>query len=160
MVDDNKIQRYWPLEVTGQDRGYRMELRAALAWELIHHFGSVAGEDGGEDSQGRSKLRLQTPGELVSRVYSIVDIFIAAAEQREEIRAIDMTEEEAYERAGELARLRSRAEYPIVDMPKTTDENPEAQAILSLRSRHMIERSDMRRRQAKELEDAAKATKQ
>lgn len=153
MTDDNKIQKYWPLEVLGQDKGFLMELRTQLAWDLIHRFGSIAGEDGGEDAAGRSKLRLQTPQELVSRCFNIVDTFMAVAEGRDEIRSVEMSEEEAYERAGQLARIQSRAEYPIGDMPKG-DSDVETTEVMALRSRHALERAELRRKHLKEVEEA------
>ena len=46
-----------------------------MAYELITKYGSVAGMDGGEDSSGRSKSRLQTPEELVDRCIAIAEKF-------------------------------------------------------------------------------------
>jgi hypothetical protein len=38
-----------------------------IATELVVKWGAIAGQTDGEDSAGRSKLRLQTPQELVAR---------------------------------------------------------------------------------------------
>lgn len=40
---------------------------AQFVLHLIEKWGMVAGDDGGEDSAGRAKLRLQTPEEVVAR---------------------------------------------------------------------------------------------
>ncbi len=141
---------YWPLPCTGQDRGHILELRAMLAWELIHHFGSVAATDGGEDSGQRAKLVLQTPEQVVGRCFEIADLFVIEVEARGDIRASAMTEEEACARTGELQRIRSRAEYPVAETPApilTAEE-------LEMRSRHNQERAELRRK----LEKAEKTS--
>lgn len=48
--------------------------RGKLALQMIERWGSVAGvPDEAEDSTGRSKLRLQTPSELVDRACAVAD---------------------------------------------------------------------------------------
>ncbi len=136
-------RQYWPLETGQQDRGYRLELRSNLAWDLIHHFGSVAADIGGEDTAGRAKLRLQTSDELVARCFAIADAFVTQSEARSEIQGYDITEEEAYQKAGRMAKLRSRAEFDMQDMPKVEMSTEEVQ----MRSRHAAERAELRRKQ-------------
>jgi hypothetical protein len=46
----------------------------------------VGGTLGGEDSTGRAFLRLQTPEEMVSRAFSVADLFIDEAMKRNELR--------------------------------------------------------------------------
>lgn len=46
------------------------EEEAKLAFALIERWGMVAGLPDGEDSAGRSKLRLSTPDELVERAFA------------------------------------------------------------------------------------------
>lgn len=153
MVDDNKIRRYWPLETSHLERGYSFELRSALTWELIHHFGAVAGADGGEDSAGRAKLRLSTPGELVTRCYEITDMFMQACQERGEIRDLGMSDEEAAEETGRIMRIRSRAEYPVSDMPKEGTLPEDEVEVMKLRSKHAEARKTLRLEQMREIEE-------
>jgi hypothetical protein len=46
-----------------------LEKEACLALALIERWGMVAGIPDGEDSSGRSKLRLSTPEELTERAF-------------------------------------------------------------------------------------------
>jgi hypothetical protein len=50
---------------------------ARMACILIEHWGMVAGSDGGEDSTGRSKLRLQTPQEIVDRACETAELAVS-----------------------------------------------------------------------------------
>lgn len=91
MSDERK--QYWEeAEDTlgwGQRRRAILELRAAMAWELVMHFGSIAGVYmDREDSAKRAVMELQTPGTLVTRCFSIADAFVNRAENREEIRQL------------------------------------------------------------------------
>ena len=144
-------QAYWPLEMTAMDKGFVFELRSQLAWELIHHFAIVAGAEGGEDSQGRAKLRLLTTGEVVVRAYAIADEFVTTAEARAELRQVSYTDEQAMERSGALARIKSRAEFPLTDMPSTAAPAMSLEEI-AMRARHAQERRELREREARAAE--------
>lgn len=136
---DSHIQ-YWPLPLTGQDHGHIVELRAKLAWELIHQYGVIAAKPDGEDSGHRQQFVLQQSEELVDRCFAIADAFVERSEARQELRAIALTEEEAFQHAGYLRRLGSRAEYPIEEMPQLTLTAEE----LEMRARHRQEREALR----------------
>lgn len=56
--------------------------RAILATDIVKHFGVVACVPDGEDSNGRQRMRLQTPDELVTRVCEIVDRMATAFTDR------------------------------------------------------------------------------
>lgn len=56
--------------------------RAELAMDLIGRFGSVAGAPDGESSDGRAKVRLQTPDELVARCCAIADLAMNEFDKR------------------------------------------------------------------------------
>lgn len=56
--------------------------RATMAYKLIERWGMVAATPDGEDSAGRSKLRLCTPDEMVERAFKTVDLFFGGAEAR------------------------------------------------------------------------------
>lgn len=62
--------------------GVAFHVEAELAERLMHHFGSVAGIPDGEDSAGRSIVRLQTPVELVERCCRIAAIAMEEFEKR------------------------------------------------------------------------------
>lgn len=55
---------------------------AKMAGALIERWGVVAAIVDGEDSAGRSKLRLQTPEELVQRAFAVAELFYSEAEAR------------------------------------------------------------------------------
>lgn len=54
------------------------DIRAKIAIDLISKWGLVAAIPDGEDSHGRSKLRLSTPEEMVDRVVETVDHLMVA----------------------------------------------------------------------------------
>ena len=53
---------------------YQPEPRAQFAMKLLEHFAIVAGETEGEDTAGRSKARLQSVEEAVTRAINIADL--------------------------------------------------------------------------------------
>lgn len=53
-------------------------LEARIAVSLVERWGLVAGEDGGEDSSGRSKLRVQSPEEVVNRAVTTAELLVEA----------------------------------------------------------------------------------
>lgn len=55
-----------------------LNLKARLSATLIEKWGMVAGIPDGEDSAGRSKLRLLTPQEVVDRATETADIVVDA----------------------------------------------------------------------------------
>ena len=57
-------------------------VEAAYAMRLIEQHAMVAGETDGEDSQGRQKLRVQTPEELVARSFAIAELAFTEARRR------------------------------------------------------------------------------
>lgn len=61
---------------------------AELAIELIGRFGAVAAVPDGESSDGRTKLRLQTPAELVERCCAIADLAIKEFRKRDWVLAL------------------------------------------------------------------------
>jgi hypothetical protein len=55
---------------------------AAFAMDLIKMHANVAAKDDGEDSQGRARLALQTPEELVARSFKIAQLAFDTARER------------------------------------------------------------------------------
>jgi hypothetical protein len=53
-----------------------------LAIRFATHFGVVAAEDAGEDSKGRSKLRLQSPEMVVKRACDMAEQLVAKMKER------------------------------------------------------------------------------
>ena len=58
-------------------------LQAQWALQFLERWGLVAGEDGGEDSQGRAKYRLQAPDEAVQRACAIAEKLYEEFERRD-----------------------------------------------------------------------------
>ncbi len=85
-------EKYWPEETGSIDfvlKGVVFSLRATFAYELIKHFGSIAGKLGPEDKSGRASIILQEPKELVDRCFQIADLFVEKAEKLGEIKRPD-----------------------------------------------------------------------
>ena len=59
----------------------KVEQEAILAMSLIERWGMVAGQPDGEDSAGRSKLRLSTPEELVDRAFIVARMAFSRARE-------------------------------------------------------------------------------
>lgn len=97
------------------ESGYSLELRANIALSLIEKWGTVAGNVTREDSQGRAVCDLIAEDKLVARCFTIADLFVAEAERRGAIREDTRTSEEIAVRSGELARLRTRAEWKTAE---------------------------------------------
>ena len=72
--------KYFSQYVSCQTRVH-ISWEAAICEELVTRWGMVAGNDGGEDSHGRAKLRLQSPEELVARAVETTKLLVAALEK-------------------------------------------------------------------------------
>lgn len=59
----------------------QLDERARLAIVLIEKWGMIAGVDDGEDSSGRSKLRLMTEEEVIDRAVVTAGMFYDRAEE-------------------------------------------------------------------------------
>lgn len=106
-------EKYWPLPGNLCASSAEMELRAALAWELLSRHGIVAGRRGHEDTAGRAVIEEMPPQELVSRAFAIVDCFFDLAIRRGELRVRTPSDQEDAARAvGELERVKNAAMYP------------------------------------------------
>lgn len=103
-------QKYWKVEGYYVNEGVAIELRAALAWQLIGHFALVTGKAEGEDSTGRQKFDSMPAKELVARAFAIVDEYIESAEAREELRAPSQTIEEALKEEARLGDIKTDLE--------------------------------------------------
>lgn len=69
-----------------------LTLRAKLVIELLR-CGCIAGINSGEDSQGRAKLSLQNPLELVDRTFEIVDLAFIEFSKRDWLVSLPTLEE-------------------------------------------------------------------
>ncbi len=49
------------------------DMRGQFAIEFAKHYGMITGTLDGEDSQGRSRMRLLTPAEVVERAVAVAD---------------------------------------------------------------------------------------
>ncbi len=78
----------------------------ALAMNLIERWGLVAAMPDGEDSSGRTRLRLPTANELVTRAFDIAEATLAECSKRHHMVAIpDLNE---INRDGDTARQKKR----------------------------------------------------
>ena len=57
--------------------------RAVMVMEMISRWGMVAGEPDGEDSNGRTKLKLLSEKDLVKRAFKISDLMFEELEIRD-----------------------------------------------------------------------------
>lgn len=105
--------RYWPTSDVQCPNGVSLELRTKLAWELITHYGLVAGVTKREDSSGRAILDVMDVPEVVSRAFALVDAFMALVENRGEIKPYsDDDAAKTFARGGELKKIMGESEYP------------------------------------------------
>jgi hypothetical protein len=114
MKGDRMAESYFPTLVTNPGyvaKGYELDLRAEFAWELLNHFGVVAGKPGAEDTAGRSICDLQAPAELVERACQIAEQTVSAFEARGWIRRTTVTAEGAAKESGRLRSIALAAEY-------------------------------------------------
>lgn len=65
-------------EILAHD-SHQVNMVGRMAHVLIEKWGMVAGIPDGEDSAGRSALRLMTPDEIVGRSFETAELFEAAA---------------------------------------------------------------------------------
>jgi hypothetical protein len=111
---------YWANEYkTSQHFGATMTMQANIALHMIEHFGSIAGKLDGEDSQGRARLGLQEPAELVERCCQIAELAMAAFEKRNWVRPETVTDAMRAARYAEI----SRARWERLDKKADTDLN-------------------------------------
>ena len=68
------------------------DARGGMAYKLIERWGMVAAIPDGEDSAGRSRLRLLTPEEMVDRAFKATELFWNEAHKRGMV--CEMSEEE------------------------------------------------------------------
>jgi hypothetical protein len=91
--------QYFPKQIEVVTKfGLTLSLQAEMAWDLLRqNTAIIAGTDGGEDSAGRQKVRMQEPVELVARVFAIVDAFVATAEARNDLQIDTVTNDQRLE---------------------------------------------------------------
>lgn len=97
---------YYNNDLDQIDKGYKLDLRFQLAFEMLSKHALVCAFTSGEDSAGRSKLKLQDVKQTISRTFDLMDAFIKEAENREWLTPIKMTTEERLDRVGEIEKLR------------------------------------------------------
>jgi len=105
--------KYFPPEEEDYRLGVRMSVRMRIMLDLLKSHPLIAGDLDGEDSQGRSRIRLQSPKELVERAASIADLAVEAAEIRGWIKAVEHSGEELAIESARIARLKRQTEFRI-----------------------------------------------
>ena len=87
----------WHRNATVIHKTLNPNMHARLALDMIERWGGVAAEIDGEDSAGRSKVRLQTPQELVDRACSTAALAMAAFHERNWLLPVPVPEPERVE---------------------------------------------------------------
>lgn len=96
----------------------------AYALQLIDKHANVAAHEDGEDSQGRSKFRLQRVEELVTRSFDIAERAFAVARERGHMIALpDLNEINVQYDAERAAERASTAEAKAAKVAKRAMEN-------------------------------------
>ena len=109
------MKDYFRPEIEESRECAKIGFRARIVLTLIERWGMVAGEIDGEDSAGRSKIKLQTPEELIERAFKVAELFVARAEAEGILMANPwslMSDQEIGERMGALEHARSHARWP------------------------------------------------
>lgn len=113
---------YWPTTSDCPGNGAILELRSALAWELLERFALVAGDTRREDSAGRAVLDIMPAEAVVTRAFNLADLFVAAAEARGELRPFtDADKVKAFAFGGKLSRLKYSVQFPRGQWRETVD---------------------------------------
>ena len=89
-----------------------MGVEGRIATDFIGRWGMIAGEPDGEDSAGRAKGRLLTPGEVVDRAVEMTELLMKSAKEKgwmvegPDVRETDqmLEEKEAIKRLTEEAQ--------------------------------------------------------
>ena len=76
----SKEEKYFQWDGKSFEEGAKVGLRMRYAGAMIERWGMVAACPDGEDSSGRSKLRLATPEELVDRAYAVAALLVERGE--------------------------------------------------------------------------------
>lgn len=107
------MTQFWENELHATNCGVNLSLRARFAMSLMDRHANVAADDGGEDSAGRQKLRLQKVAELVERSCEMADLMIGSMEERGWIREPTLTMKESHYLKGEIEMC--RPEYKLTN---------------------------------------------
>lgn len=105
-----------------------LNYRATLAVDFAKTYGIVSAMEDGEDSQGRAKLKLQTPREVVDRCCEMADIMVQEFEKRGWIREDLRTPEDIARRKGELGALESDIRFDFEGIMRKARKEREAAA--------------------------------
>jgi len=93
---------YFGFELEAARDGVNKSLRFQLMCDLLRAHPLVAGDDDGEDSTGRQKIRLQKAGEVVNRAADIADLAVQIGESNGWLKAVTISPEDVRKRIGEL----------------------------------------------------------
>lgn len=77
-----KEHKYSDLSRAMEVRPEMLCLQARLATAMVERWGSVAGEPDGEDTAGRSKLKLAAPDDLVKRACDVSESLVQQLNDR------------------------------------------------------------------------------
>lgn len=105
-----------------------LNYHAALAVDLVKNYGIISAKDDGEDTQGRAKIKLLSPEEVVDRCCTIADLLVEEFEARGWIREDMRTAEEIAKRKGELAAIQADVTYDFESLLRKARKEHEASA--------------------------------
>lgn len=84
--------------------GYGLSLRGAVAMDIIKHCALVTGQDDGEDSAGRSRIKLMAAADVAKRANDIADILVSDWEQRGWVEVLSSGQADAIFEQQELVK--------------------------------------------------------
>lgn len=105
------MKNYFRLPYTQANDGYRFELRAVIALELLEKGGILMGTVQHEDSQGRAFIEVMPAPEVVDRAFAMAEHFVSVAEEKGYLKECPVTIEEAMATKGRLGKIEQEAHW-------------------------------------------------
>lgn len=99
---ENRTQNCW---------GVAYDLRMNIALDIVKHCALVVGQEDGEDTAGRAKMRLLPAKETATRALDIADALVNGGLERGWIFDRTVSDEEAAFHTGRLNRFKDTAHF-------------------------------------------------
>lgn len=112
---------YFGFELEAARDGVNKSLRFQLMCDLLRAHPLVAGDDDGEDSTGRQKIRLQKTGEIVNRAAEIADLAVTVAAENGWLKPVTISPEDVRRKVAELDAITWNAKFGARGLGKKED---------------------------------------